>query len=46
MLKFGTIKNVAAFLNVSWDMVKDIHKSYLRDIQLMGVVRLSSIDHI
>lgn len=30
MLKFGTIKDVAAFLNVSWDMVKDIHKSYLK----------------
>jgi transposase len=26
----GTIKDVAAHLSVSWDMVKDIHKSYLK----------------
>jgi transposase len=30
LLKMGTIKDVAAHLSVSWDMVKDIHKSYLK----------------
>lgn len=30
LLKIGTIKDVADFLQVSWDMVKDIHKRHLK----------------
>jgi transposase len=30
LLKMSTIKDVAAHLSVSWDMVKDIHKTYLK----------------
>jgi transposase len=30
MLRFGTIRSVAHYLGVGWDMVKDIHKSKLR----------------
>jgi transposase len=30
LLKFGTIRSVAEFLGVGWDLVKDIHKERLR----------------
>jgi len=30
MLKFGTIRSVAEFLGVGWDLVKNIHKERLR----------------
>jgi transposase len=30
LLRFGTIRSVAHYLGVGWDMVKDIHKSKLR----------------
>jgi len=29
LLKFGTIRAVAAYLGVGWDMVKEIHKDRL-----------------
>jgi len=32
MLRFGTIRSVAHYLGVGWDMVKDIHKSKLRTL--------------
>lgn len=41
LLRFGTIKSVAEYLHVSWDVVKDIHKSSLvpkyRNIELADV---------
>jgi len=30
LLRFGTIKDVANYLNVGWDLVKNIHKSKLQ----------------
>jgi hypothetical protein len=30
LMRFGTIKTVASFLGISWDIVKDIHKEHLR----------------
>lgn len=32
LLRFGTIKDVSDHLNVSWDLIKDIHKKHLKDI--------------
>lgn len=29
LLQFGTIQSVAHYLNVGWDVIKDIHKSHL-----------------
>lgn len=29
-LRFGTIKDVANYLRVGWDLIKDIHKSKLQ----------------
>jgi len=41
LLQFGTIRAVAEYLRVSWDLVKDIHKTWLaaryRTIDLSGV---------
>lgn len=41
LLRFGTIRSVAEYLGVGWDMVKDIHKTRLsiryRDIPLKKV---------
>jgi transposase len=31
LLRFGTIKDVADHLGVSWDVIKDLHKHYLKD---------------
>jgi transposase len=31
LLQFGTIKDVAVHLGVSWDVIKDLHKHYLKD---------------
>jgi transposase len=40
-LQFGTVRAVAEYLRVSWDLVKDIHKTWLaaryRTIDLSGV---------
>lgn len=30
LLQFGTVKNVANFLGVGWDTIKEIHKKHLR----------------
>jgi transposase len=30
LLQFGTIKDVATHLGVSWDVIKDLHKHYLK----------------
>lgn len=30
LLRFGTIKDVADHLGVSWDVIKDLHKHYLK----------------
>lgn len=49
LLQFGTIKHVAKFVRVGWDMVKNIHKCFLknryRKISLKKI-RYISIDEI
>ena len=42
--RIGTIKDVAQFLNVSWDTVKDIQKRYLQ--RLYGSPDLSRLEYI
>jgi len=45
LLKMGTISDVANHLGVSWDTVKDIHKTYLqeryKDLDLSNIEYLS-----
>jgi transposase len=50
LLKFGTIRAVAAYLGVGWDMIKEIHKDRLslfyrriplRDVRYIGVDEFS-----
>jgi len=31
LLQFGTVKDVAVHLGVSWDVIKDLHKNYLKE---------------
>ena len=31
MMQFATIKHVAKFLDVSWGLIKNIHKAYLKE---------------
>lgn len=45
LMKFATIKHVAKFLGVSWDLVKSIHKAYLREQYRRGPA-LESIQYI
>jgi transposase len=44
LLKFGTIRAVAAHLGVGWDMVKEIHKDRLS--QLYGKMQLREVRYI
>lgn len=49
LLEFATIKDVANYLEITWDTVKDLHKDYLRrkydNIELKDV-KYISIDEI
>jgi len=44
LLRFGTIQSVAHFLNVGWDLVKEIHKSKLQS--LYRTIPLSEVKYI
>ncbi len=44
LLRFGTIQSVAQYLDVSWDLVKEIHCSKLR--RLYGLIPLNKVEYI
>ena len=49
LLKFGTVKHVANFVRVGWDMIKNIHKDYLKNLYAkisLKNIRYISIDEI
>ncbi len=54
LLRFGTIKDVAHYLHVGWDLIKDIHKTKLKNrylkmpvskIQYLGIDEFSIRKH-
>lgn len=44
LLRFGTIQDVAKHLGVSWDVIKELHKNFLR--KEYAEIYLSDVQHI
>ena len=44
LLRFGTIKDVAHFLQVGWDLIKEIHKNKLQN--LYRIIPISKIKYL
>jgi transposase len=44
LLRFGTIRSVAEYLGVSWDLIKDIHRSKLQ--RLYRTIALNKVEYI